>query len=188
MEIINSNSKIITDKIKDIISFIGDNPKREGLKGTPLRMIKSWDRLFGGYKQDPIEILKTFKEGSCSEMVILRNVDFYSTCEHHFLPFFGQIAIGYIPNGKVLGVSKLVRLIEIYSRRLQIQERMVAEIADTLMNHLQPLGVMVICKAQHFCMMARGVEKQNSEMVTSAIRGVFQKEMEARDEFLKLIK
>jgi len=186
MEIINSNTKIIENKIKDILSYVGEDPEREGLKNTPMRMIKSWSRLFGGYSKNIDNIFKTFQEGTCNEMVILRDIEFYSTCEHHFLPFFGYINIGYIPNGKVIGISKLARLVEIYSRRLQIQENMTSQIADTLMEKLNPLGVMITCKAQHFCMIARGVEKQNSKMITSAIRGVFEKDIEARNEFLNL--
>ncbi|MBA7551863.1 GTP cyclohydrolase 1 [subsurface metagenome] len=178
----------IEDKIKDIIRFIGDDPNREGLKETPKRMIKSWKELFSGYKENPKELIKTFKEGTCNEMVILKDIDFFSMCEHHFLPFFGKIFLGYVPNGRVVGVSKLVRLIEVYSRRLQIQEKMTTEIADTLMDGLKPLGVMVVCKAQHLCMISRGVKKQNVIMVTSAVRGVFDKEIETRNEFMELIK
>ncbi len=187
MEAISTITETIEGKIKEILSFIGDDPGREGLKETPKRMIKSWKKLFGGYKQNPKDVLKIFQEGSCKEMVILKDIEFYSTCEHHFIPFYGKISIGYIPNGKVIGVSKLARLVEIFARRLQIQERMTSQIADALMENLSPLGVMVICKAQHLCMVARGVEKQKSVMVTSAIRGSFSRP-EIRQEFLSLIK
>ena len=186
METKHSNTEVIENKIKDILFFIGDNPDREGLIETPKRIIKSWDKLFGGYGQNPGKILKTFKEGSCDEMVILKDIEFYSTCEHHFIPFSGKVSIGYVPNGKVVGISKLARLVEIYSRRLQIQEKMTTQIAEALEEYLSPQGVIVIVKAQHLCMLARGVEKQNSVMITSAIRGVFKKN-EARQEFLKLI-
>ena len=188
MEIKYSNTKIIENKIKDIIRFVGDNPDREGLKETPERMIKSWNKLFSGYKKSAKDIFKTFKEGNCDEIVILKNVEFYSTCEHHFLPFFGKITIGYIPDKKVIGISKLARLVEIYSRRLQIQERMTSQIADSLNDTLSPIGVMVVCEAKHLCMVARGVEKQNSIMVTSAVRGVFKEDSKARKEFMDLIK
>jgi len=188
MESRNSASQDIESKIKDILSFIGENSEREGLRETPKRMIKSWDKLFGGYKQSPEEILKkSFTEGSCDEMVVLKDIEFYSTCEHHFLPFNGKVHIGYIPDGKVVGISKLARITEVYARRLQIQERMTTQIADIIMSVLKCKGVIVIVEAQHFCMVSRGVEKQNSKMVTSAIRGVFEK-AEVRGEFLQLIK
>lgn len=170
-----------------MLAYIGDDPQREGLKETPKRIVRSWSKLFSGYGQKPESVLKTFTEGSCDEMVILKNIEFYSTCEHHFLPFFGTISIGYLPNKRVLGISKLARLVEIYSRRLQIQEKLVAQIADSLMEHLQPLGVMVVCKAKHMCICARGVEKNQAEMVTNAIRGAFKK-LEVRSEFLDMIK
>lgn len=154
---------------------------------TPARMVKSWERLFGGYKQKPESVLKTFTEGSCDEMVVLKDIEFYSTCEHHFAPFFGTISIGYLPKGRVVGVSKLARLVEIFARRLQIQERLSTQIADSLVEHLAPHGVMVVCKARHMCVCSRGVEKHNAIMVTSAIRGAFKKH-EVRAEFLEFIK
>lgn len=188
MDIKYPSTEDIEDKIRDIITFIGDNPDREGLKETPKRMVKSWRELFSGYKGDPKEIIKTFKEGTCNEMIILKDIDFFSMCEHHFLPFFGKIFLGYVPNGRVVGVSKLVRLIEVYSRRLQIQEKMTTEIADALMDGLNPLGVMVVCKAKHLCMMCRGVKRQGVELVTSAVRGVFDEDIKTRNEFMELIK
>jgi GTP cyclohydrolase I len=174
--------------IKKIIKAIGDDPDREGLKDTPLRVVKSWGRLFGGYREKAEDVLQTvFVEGACDEMVLLKDIEFYSTCEHHMLPFFGKCSIGYIPSGRVVGISKLARLVEVFARRLQIQERLTTQIADALCTHLQPSGVMVVMEAQHFCMTARGVEKQDSIMVTSAIRGVF-KLPEVRQEFLRLTK
>jgi len=174
--------------IRGMLSAIGENPEREGLKDTPTRVIKSWGQLYGGYKTDPADILKTtFTEGACHEMVLLKNIEFYSTCEHHLLPFFGRAHIAYIPKNKVVGISKLARLLEIYARRLQIQERMTAQIADDIVKYLDPSGCMVILQAQHMCMTARGIQKQNSIMVTSAIRGVFEKP-EVRAEFMELIK
>ncbi len=187
----NDKHKVTEEKIKqnlkEILTYIGDDSAREGLLETPNRMVKSWAKLFGGYKLRPESVLKTFVEGSCDEMVILKDIEFYSTCEHHFQPFFGTISIGYLPNGKVLGISKLARLVEIYSRRLQIQEKLSSEIADSLFTHLKPHGVMVVCKARHMCVCARGVEKHNAIMVTSAIRGAFKKP-EVRAEFLDFIK
>jgi len=187
MEIKHADTKNIEDKIKDILSWIGDDPTREGLIETPKRIIKSWNKLFGGYKENPKDILKTFTEGTCNEMIILKDIEFYSTCEHHFIPFFGKVSIGYIPDGKVVGISKLARLVEIYARRLQIQERFTTQIADAIMNILQAKGTMVIIEAQHLCMLSRGVQKQNSIMQTSAIRGVFNKQ-EVRNEFINIIK
>lgn len=178
----------IHDAVIRQMEYIGEDVSREGLIETPKRVVKSWDKLYGGYKQDPVALMKTFSEGSCDEMVLLRNCEFYSTCEHHLLPFWGRIHVGYIPNGKVIGVSKLARLVEVYARRLQIQERLVTQIADILMSELNAKGAMVVADAQHFCMTARGVEKQHSSMVTSAIRGVFVNDFNARNEFLNLIK
>lgn len=179
--------KEMRENLVEIIKYIGDNPEREGLIETPDRIIKSWNTLFSGYKAKSEDIFKVFTEDACEEMVILKNIEFYSTCEHHFLPFFGKISIGYLPNKKVIGISKLARLVEIYARRMQIQEKLVNQIADDLIKYLAPHGCMVIAEAQHLCMTARGVQKQGSVMVTSAIRGNFKK-MEIRSEFLTLIK
>lgn len=173
--------------VRAIIEAIGDDPDREGLRETPARVRRSWEKLYGGYKQSAGDILQTvFTEGACNEMVVLRDCEFYSTCEHHMLPFFGSAHIGYIPNGAVVGVSKLARLVEVYSRRLQIQEQLTTQVADAIETHLKAKGVMVILEAQHFCMTSRGVEKQHSKMVTSAIRGVFEKS-DTRNEFMRLI-
>lgn len=188
MDVKHTDAQSIEYSLKQILQYIGDNPEREGLLETPKRIIKSWSELFDGYVKNPQDILKTFEDGACDEMVILKNIEFYSTCEHHFLPFFGSIDIGYIPNGKVIGVSKLARLVEIFSRRLQIQEKMTTQIANALNESLDPKGVMVVCKAKHLCMVARGVQKQNAEMITSAIRGVFKTDEIAREEFLLCVK
>lgn len=187
MGIINTDAQDIKHSLKSILKYIGENPNREGLKETPNRMIRSWNELFAGYKQDPKDIMTTFQEGTCKEMVVLKDIEFFSTCEHHFIPFFGTVSIGYIPNEKVIGISKLARLVEIYARRLQIQERMTTQIADTLIEFLNPGGVMVVCKAQHLCMKARGI-KNNATMVTSAVRGVFKEDNIVRNEFMELIK
>jgi len=180
--------KTIKSYLKDIIRFVGDDPEREGMVGTPDRVVRSWSKLYGGYNQNPADVLKTvFQEGACQEMVGVKDVEFYSTCEHHMLPFFGRIHIAYIPDKKVVGISKLPRLIEVYARRLQIQEKMTAQIADAIMEHLTPKGAMVHCEAQHFCMTSRGVEKQNSKMITTAIRGSF-KQIAIRQEFMAWVR
>ena len=177
----------VLQNLREILAYIGDDPSREGLLETPKRIVKSWKKLYGGYAQKPQDVLKTFVEGSCEEMVVLKDIEFYSTCEHHLQPFFGTISIGYLPNGRVLGISKLARLVEVFARRLQIQEKLVAQIADSLMETLHPHGVMVVCKAKHMCISSRGIEKHNAVMVTSAIRGAFNK-LEVRSEFLEMIK
>lgn len=177
----------VLQNLREILAYIGDDPSREGLLETPKRIVKSWKKLYGGYAQKPQDVLKTFVEGSCEEMVVLKDIEFYSTCEHHLQPFFGTISIGYLPNGRVLGISKLARLVEVFARRLQIQEKLVAQIADSLMETLHPHGVMVVCKAKHMCISSRGIEKHNATMVTSAIRGAFNK-LEVRSEFLEMIK
>ncbi|WP_297814230.1 GTP cyclohydrolase I FolE [uncultured Helicobacter sp.] len=175
----------IEENIREIFDYIGENRQREGLLETPTRVLKSWEHLYSGYKSNPKEILgKVFADGACDEMVVLKNIEFYSVCEHHLLPFFGKISIGYIPDSKVVGISKLARLVEVYSRRLQIQEKMTAQIADTLMEVLQPKGVMVVAEAKHMCMVMRGVEKQDSLMLTSAIRGLFKSDHRTREEFM----
>jgi GTP cyclohydrolase I len=177
----------IEDSVVRQLEFIGEDPNREGLKATPARVVRAWSELYGGYKKDPAEILRTFSEGACDEMVVLKGVDFYSTCEHHMMPFFGTASVGYVPKGRVLGISKVARLVEIFARRLQIQERLTTQVAEALAETLNPLGVMVVVKAQHLCMMARGVAKQNAIMTTSHCIGLFREDLKARDEFLKLI-
>lgn len=177
----------IEENCKRILQYIGEDVTREGLVETPKRMRKAWDEIFAGYKTDPNDLVKTFTQGTCREMVILKNAEFYSVCEHHFFPFFGHCSIGYIPNGKVIGVSKLARLLDCFSKRMQIQERMTAQIADFLVESLNPLGVYVICEGVHFCMTSRGIRKQDASMVTSAIRGQFADNAAMRNEFLHLI-
>lgn len=176
----------LRNSIRDIIHFIGDNPDREGLVDTPKRLVRSWRELFSGYGQDPEEILEVRFTEQYDEIILLKDIEFYSTCEHHFLPFFGKIHIGYIPNGKVVGVSKLARLAEVYSRRLQLQERLTTQIATSLESAIKPQGVGVVCEATHLCMLSRGVQKQNSKVVTSAMFGVFRDSYDTRAEFLQL--
>ena len=175
-------------QIKLLIDYIGDDPEREGLKDTPRRVIESYSELFSGYEQRPEKLFITFKDGTCDEMIVLKEVDFFSMCEHHMLPFFGTVSIGYIPNGRIIGVSKLARLVEVYARRLQVQERMTQEICNTIESHLHPLGTAVLVEAQHFCMLSRGVKKKDAIMKTCALTGVFkERNNAARMEFYNLI-
>lgn len=176
------------ENVRRLIEYAGENPNREGLLETPKRVLKSYERLFGGYKKDAKSLMKVFEDGACNEMVVLKNIRFYSTCEHHLLPFYGVAHVGYIPNGKVIGVSKLARLVDMYARRMQIQERIGAQVVDALMEHLGAKGAACVIEAQHFCMTARGVENQTAKMVTSALRGVFFDNIEARLEFMENIK
>lgn len=177
-----------TESVTRIIEFIGDDPKREGLLETPSRVIRSYEQMFSGYKKDPASVFKVFEDGACDEMVILKNTEFSSTCEHHMLPFVGKAHIAYIPKGRVIGVSKLARLLDIFARRLQIQERLCQEVTGALNTHLAPLGSACIIEAQHLCMTCRGVEKQHSKMLTSSLTGVFRNDPAARAELFSLIK
>ena len=165
----------VQEHITRVMQYIGEDTQREGLIETPKRVQKAYDEIFSGYKQNPKDLMKVFTQGTCEEMVILKNCEFYSTCEHHMFPFFGHISIGYLPNKKVIGISKLARLVDLYSKRMQIQERMTTQIADTIMKELDAKGVYVVCEGVHFCMRSRGVKKQDASMITSAVRGVFQK-------------
>lgn len=174
--------------ITHLIKHIGEDPEREGLKDTPRRVIKSYEKLFSGYKKDPKDVITTFDGENYDEMIIAKDIEFYSMCEHHMLPFWGKVHIGYIPNDKIIGLSKMPRLVEIFARRMQNQERLTKQVANALDEYLSPRGVGVVIEARHFCMMARGVEKQNSKMITSSLLGSFKKNYNTRSEFLKLIK
>lgn len=185
---INDTEKDIEDIIVRQLEYIGENAEREGLLDTPKRIRKSWGHLYSGYNKDPRDILTTFGSAGYDEIILLKDIELFSMCEHHMLPFIGKAHIGYIPDKKVIGISKLARLVEIYARRLQIQERLTRQIADTLVKILQPQGVGVIIEAQHLCMKMRGVEKQNSVMITSSMLGEFREDNKAREEFLKLVK
>jgi len=166
---------VIEDYLRKILLFIGDDPTREGLLKTPERIRRSWAELYGGYNQDPKKILSTkFEDIPYHDMVTLEAISFFSTCEHHMLPFYGKAIIGYIPNSKIVGISKLARLVECYAHRLQTQEMLVGQIADAIMNFLVPKGCGVIIRAQHMCMVARGVKNPTSVMTTSAMRGCFE--------------
>ena len=175
--------------IRQLLVELGEDPDREGLVGTPTRVAQSFEFLTSGYHQDPIDIINDaiFNE-NCNHMVIVRDIEVYSLCEHHMLPFFGRCHIGYIPQGKVFGVSKLARLVDCFARRLQIQERLTGQIARIVRDSVNAEGVGVVMEAQHLCMMMRGVEKQNSRMITSTMLGSFHECSATRNEFLQLIK
>jgi GTP cyclohydrolase I len=174
--------------VEEMLKQIGEDPSREGLKRTPHRVAKAMHFLTSGYKKDIEQVLNgaIFRE-KYSEMVIVKDIDFFSMCEHHMLPFYGKAHVAYIPNGKILGLSKVPRVVEVFARRLQVQERLTQQIAETLFNALSPEGVGVVVEARHMCMMMRGVEKQNSLATTSAMMGVFRDDVKTRQEFLTLI-
>jgi len=175
--------------MKEIIVRLGEDPEREGLVRTPARVHKAFEFLTRGYNEDPEALLKNaLFTVTYDEMVIVKDVEVFSLCEHHMLPFFGKVHVAYIPNGRVIGLSKIPRLIEIFSRRLQIQERLTTQIAETIQKVIQPQGVGVVIEARHLCMMMRGVEKQHSAAVTSSMLGCFRDEQETRQEFLSLIR
>jgi len=175
--------------IRQLLAQLGEDPSREGLLDTPKRVEKAFKFLTSGYTADLDTVLNNaLFTVDYNEMVIVKDIDFYSLCEHHLLPFFGRCHIAYIPNGKVIGLSKIPRLVEIFARRLQIQERMTSQIADTIRDKIQPLGVAVVIEATHLCMAMRGVEKQNSFAITSAMLGGFQNDARTRMEFLELIR
>jgi GTP cyclohydrolase IA len=176
------------DAIVRVLEVIGEDPSREGLLDTPKRVVKSYSTLFGGYGQKPADILKTtFAGDGYDQIVLLDNIEFFSTCEHHLLPFFGKAHVAYIPRKRVVGLSKLARLVDLFARRLQIQERLTNEIAGALDEALEPAGVAVVIEAQHFCMVARGVQKKSAVMTTSAMRGAFRNDEKARAEFMSLV-
>lgn len=174
--------------IQELLIEIGENPNRSGLKRTPERVAKAWGFLAKGYEQNIEEIINNaIFEEDYDEMVVVKDVDFFSLCEHHLLPFFGKAHIGYIPQGKIIGLSKIPRIVEMYGRRLQVQERMTQEIAKTIMNVVQPEGVGVVLEGQHMCMQMRGVEKKNSYATTSYMTGCFRDDAKTRKEFLDII-
>jgi GTP cyclohydrolase I len=175
--------------VTSILKEIGEDPGRDGLDRTPARVAASLRFLTQGYEQDPVAVLNNaLFDVSYDEMVLVKDIDFYSLCEHHLIPFFGRVHVGYIPNGKVVGLSKLPRIVEIYARRLQVQERFTMQLAEILEQVLAPRGVGVVVEAIHLCMMMRGVEKQNAFAITSSLRGVFQSDSKTRSEFMELIR
>ena len=175
--------------VRAILRALEPEPEREGLQRTPGRVARALEFLTRGYGVDPKQVINgaLFVE-DYSEMIVLKDIDFYSMCEHHVLPFFGKAHVAYLPNGRIVGVSKLARLVELYARRLQVQERMTTQIANTIMEELDPLGVGVVLEAEHLCMRMRGVEKQNSVVVTSCMLGTFRDRQETREEFTTLIR
>jgi GTP cyclohydrolase I len=186
-EDVMGNLSDMTDRFHDLLGFIGENHDREGLLKTPERAAKAMLFLTQGYRQDPAAVLRSamFRE-DYSEMVLVKDIEVYSMCEHHLLPFFGKAHIAYIPDGYIVGLSKLPRLVDIFARRLQVQERLTMEILECVQDTLKPIGAAIVIEAQHMCMMMRGVEKQNSSTTTSAFTGVFRNET-TRAEFLNLI-
>lgn len=183
------NAKSTEELIASLLQEIGEDPGREGLRRTPHRVAKAYDFLMSGYRKDIRSVMNgAIFEEKYSEMVIVKDIDFFSMCEHHMLPFFGKVHVAYIPAGKIVGLSKIPRIVEVFARRLQVQERMTQQIADTLFEYLHPEGVGVVIEAQHMCMMMRGVEKQNSLATTSAMLGVFRNDEKTRQEFLHLTK
>jgi len=182
-------SSSFEELVREMLVRLGEDPEREGLLRTPERVQKAFKFLTRGYNEDPEALLKNaLFTVTYDEMVIVKDVEVFSLCEHHMLPFFGKVHVAYIPNGKVIGLSKIPRLIEIFSRRLQIQERLTTQIAETIQKVVQPQGVGVVIEARHLCMMMRGVEKQHSAAVTSSMLGCFRDEQETRTEFLSLIR
>ncbi len=176
------------DAVKTMMFHVGEDPSREGLLKTPQRVKKAYEFIFGGYKEDPREILKSaLFTSSNDEMVLLKDIEFYSTCEHHLLPIIGRVHVAYIPDGKVVGLSKIPRVVNVFARRMQIQEQLTEQIADAIMDTIAPKGVAVVIQARHMCMEMRGVEKINSTTTSSALRGLFKKDEKTRSEFFSLI-
>jgi GTP cyclohydrolase I len=176
--------------VRTLLQHIGENPEREGLVRTPHRVVQALEYMTRGYQQDPKVAINgaLFTEEDYQEIILCRDLDFYSLCEHHLLPFNGKAHVGYLPHRKIVGLSKIARMVEIFARRLQVQERLTTQIARTIMDEIEPLGVAVVLEAEHLCMRMRGVEKQNSVVMTSAMLGVFRKNHETRQEFMNLIR
>jgi len=175
--------------VRTLIQWAGDNPDREGLVDTPARFVRAWDEYFSGYNEDPVDVLeRTFEEtGGYDEMVVLRDIQFFSHCEHHVVPIIGKVHVAYLPSNRVIGISKLARVVEIFARRLQIQEKLTAQIAQTIDEVLEPKGVGVVVQAQHQCMTTRGVKKSGVSMITSHMLGAFRDDSKTRREFLSFI-
>jgi len=174
--------------VKTMMLHVGENPEREGLLETPSRVRKAYEFIYGGYKENPKEILeKALFTSSNDEMVLIKDIEFYSTCEHHLLPIIGRVHVAYIPDGKVVGLSKIPRVVNVFARRMQIQEQLTEQIADAIMESIAPKGVAVVVVARHMCMEMRGVEKINSTTTSSALRGLFKKDEKTRSEFFSLI-
>lgn len=179
----------IEANVRRILEHMGEDPDREGLSKTPDRVARAFEYLTRGYQQDPKAVINgaLFTEDAYSEMIVVKDIDFFSLCEHHILPFFGRANVAYIPNRRIVGISKIARLVDVYARRLQVQERLTTQVAQTVMEELKPRGVGVIITAEHLCMRMRGVEKQNSIVTTSATLGAFRTRQETREEFITLV-
>ncbi len=175
--------------VRRLLAYIGEDPGREGLLETPARFLKAWEEYTAGYRVKPEDVLKVFEDGAerVDEMVIVKDIPLYSLCEHHLAPFFGHAYVGYVPDKRILGLSKISRLVEVYARRLQVQERLTNQIADALDQHLQPIGVAVVIECRHMCMESRGIRHSGSATVTSALRGSIKANPDTRREFLSLI-
>jgi GTP cyclohydrolase I len=180
----------VEEAVRVILRHCGEDPAREGLARTPSRVAKAFEFLTSGYDEDPKVAINgaLFTEEDYQEMILCKNLDFYSLCEHHLLPFFGKAHVAYLPNRRIVGLSKIARMVEIFARRLQVQERLTTQIAHTIMGEIEPLGVAVVLEAEHLCMRMRGVEKQNSYVTTSAMLGVFRTNHETRQEFMNLLR
>ncbi|MDD5456798.1 MAG: GTP cyclohydrolase I FolE [Candidatus Margulisbacteria bacterium] len=178
----------IENAVKQILKAIGEDTDREGLKETPQRISKMYQEIFSGIHKDPADHIKFFYAENHQEMVVVKNIPFYSMCEHHLLPFFGSADIAYIPDKKITGISKLARIVDTYAKRLQLQERLTTQVAEFIMKNFQPQGVMVVLKAEHLCMSMRGIQKPGTEIITSAVRGVFDSDPKTRNEALELFK
>jgi len=184
----NSENIQFENAVKLMMEHVGEDSQREGLLDTPKRVRKAYEFIYGGYKEDPKEILsKALFTSSNDEMVLVKDIEFYSTCEHHLLPIIGRVHVAYIPDGKVVGLSKIPRVVNVFARRMQIQEQLTEQIADAIMDTITPKGVAVVIQARHMCMEMRGVEKINSTTTSSALRGLFKKDEKTRSEFFSLI-
>lgn len=180
--------KKLEDNTRNLLELLGEDPKREGLINTPKRVAKAWDFLTKGYNENLDDLINNaIFEGESKDMVIVKNIEFYSLCEHHMIPFYGKAHIGYIPDGKIIGLSKLARITDLFAQRLQVQERLTNQIAQCLQEVLNPRGVAVVLEGKHFCMLSRGVQKQNSIATSSSMLGIFREKESTRNEFLKLI-
>jgi len=184
----DKKQKKLEENTRNLLELLGEDPNREGLINTPKRVAKAWQFLTKGYNEDLDKLINNaIFEGASKDMVIVKNIEFYSLCEHHMIPFYGKAHIGYIPNGKIIGLSKLARITDLFSQRLQVQERLTNQIAACLQDVLNPRGVAVVLEGKHFCMLSRGVQKQNSIATSSSMLGIFREKESTRNEFLKLI-